>query len=252
MLAAEAYWTASRCRLNRWYGALRMFEDDLLQEDDSHNPWPAIEIVVQEILVSELLTRVWSATMIAHDHLNESDELSGLAHGIHVGHIEAKNRAIRLILRGRDEAEETFNRMNHLRRRVERWTDLFLSLLPLSEATDMFAFDASRMQDFALENREYSTADRATKLQILTASLAADLANATQPFPANPDLNRQVAAGVLSCFPSDRFDSVGLPKSAQMVWLEKGHLDSELLLNHLARLEATVDYEESAVGRYRC
>ena len=45
----------------------------------------AIEVVVQEILVSELLTRVWSTAMITHDTVKGGDELYGLAHGIHRG-----------------------------------------------------------------------------------------------------------------------------------------------------------------------
>ncbi len=246
-MAAQSYWTATQCRLNRWCSALRMFEKDLELQDERHNPWPAIEIVVQEIIVSELLTRVWSATMVMHDQVNETDELHGIAHGVHVGHIEAKNRALRIMLRGRAKNEEAFDRMNFLRRRIERWTDLFLSQLPLIDSAATFAFDESRVRDFGRENAEYASHESQTRRQILMASLDTDLERSTQPSPANPDLNRQVAAGVLACFPSDRFDSTGLPKSAQTIWLEKSHNDTALLLDHLTQLEDWVDDQPLSV-----
>ena len=58
------YWTAAKCRLERWQTALKVFESDMQYQDPRHNPWPAIEVVVQEILVSDLLTRVWTAVLV--------------------------------------------------------------------------------------------------------------------------------------------------------------------------------------------
>ena len=58
MLVASNYWTSSKIRLQRWVTALKMFEQDIQHPQHGHDPWPALEIVVHEILVSELLTRV--------------------------------------------------------------------------------------------------------------------------------------------------------------------------------------------------
>ncbi len=87
-------------------------------------------IVVQEILLSEMLSRVWSATMVAHDDYQRTDELHGVAHSIHIGQIEAKNRALKILLSVELESSEVFERLNQLRRKVERWTDLLLGQLP--------------------------------------------------------------------------------------------------------------------------
>ena len=100
MLSATAYWTASKVRLQRWITSLKMFENDFSDPQRRHEPWPAFQIVVQEILMSEMLTRVWSAAVLTHDWYHDRDELHGLAHSVHVSHIEAKNRAIRIMLKG--------------------------------------------------------------------------------------------------------------------------------------------------------
>ena len=179
-----------------------------------------MEILIQEILLSELLTRVWSATVLIHDWYHESDELAGLAHSIHISQLEAKNRAIRIMIRGRAHDEAAFDRLNAIRRRVERWCDLFLGQLPVVEEAVKFAFDANRVRDFNLENRESTGNESGMRQKILLSSFTSDLNGQQNVFAANPEANREVAAGVLHCFPADRFDGSGLPKSAKMILLE--------------------------------
>lgn len=244
---ATTYWTASKLRLQRWVTALKMFEQDFnrLLEDGTepesmeagHNPWPALQIVVQEILMSEMLTRIWSAAVLTHDWNHQSDEMHGLAHSIHVAHIEARNRAVRIMLRGQVFDETAFDQMNSLRRRIERWTDLFLGQLPQHAQTSAFGFDRNRVQDFNAEQRGSVGPEYQTRQRILAASFSADLLRNRLPYAANPDLNRDIAAGILSCFPSDRFDSNGLPKSARMIWLEKSHRDTQVLVDQLFEFE---------------
>ncbi len=231
------YWTASKCRLQRWNAALQVFEEDLRDVENSHNPWPAITTVVEEIFVSEFLTRVWSAAVLAHDTYQESDELFGLAHSVHISHIEARNRAMRLLLGTQAMNEPEFDRLNLLRRKVERWTDLFLVRVTDVEIAKMFAFDESRVSDFHEEDEETSPVLQARRNQVLIASFAAELQQFQSQWAANPELNRKISSSLLACFPSDRFDSLGLPKSFGMVLLEKTQHDTQLLVDKLLELD---------------
>lgn len=235
--ASNEYWSASKCRLQRWITALKMFEKDLAQPSDDHDPWPALELVVQEILMSEFLTRIWAAAVHFHDDYQGSDELRGLASSTFVSHIEARNRAVRLLLSGQGSNEEVFDRTNALRRKMERWTDLFLSLLPSKECAVRFAFDPKRVTDFFAEKTEEKGNAWLRRQQLLMASFCAELSSISR-FAANPEFNRQIAAGILACFPSDRFDSTGLPKSARMLWLEKSQSDTQALVDDLFEFEA--------------
>lgn len=235
MLVATNYWTTSKVRIQRWILALKTFERDL-QSSNGHDCWPALQIVVQEIIVSELLTRVWSATVLAHDSYHKSDELFGLAHSVHLSHLEAKNRAIRLLLSGRAANESAFERINVLRRRMERWTDLFLGQLPHSELASGFAYDRNRVRDFYSEQRSSLGPEYQTRQKVLIASFAADLQRDLVPYAANPDLNREIANGILACYPCDRFDSNGCPKSARLMWMEKAHNDVQCLIDEFARM----------------
>ena len=250
-LVATSYWTASRIRLQRWVTALKMFEQDFQrlkdeesnsqQSVESHNPWPALQIVVQEILMSEMLTRIWSAAVLTHDLNHQSDELHGLAHSIHVAHVEARNRAVRVMLHAQAVDEAAFDQMNSLRRRIERWTDLFLGQLPQVEQSSVFGFDRNRVRDFNMEQNESEGPECQTRQRVLTASFAQDMLRNRIRFAANPELNRDVAAGILRCFSTDRFDGNGLPKSARMIWMEKSHLDTQVLVDDLFELEAQAE-----------
>ncbi|MFT5299271.1 MAG: hypothetical protein ACI87E_000212 [Mariniblastus sp.] len=251
MLVATTYWKASKVRLQRWIASLKMFENDFDHPREDHNPWPALEIVVQEILMSELLTRVWCATVMTHDWHHQQDEMHGLAHSVQISHIEAKNRAIRIMLRGQAADEQAFDRMNALRRRIERWTDMFLGQLPNADIASKFGFDRNRVKDFGREQAESAGAENQTRQKVLVASFSVDLMRNQIPYSANPDLNREVAAGVLGCFPSDRFDSNGLPKSSRMVWLEKSQNDTQLLIDQLAEFETQAENGNSGMVRIK-
>ena len=231
------YWSQSKCRQNRWMIALKVFEKDVHSGSEKHDPWPAIEIVVQEIFVSEMLTRVWSATMIMHDQAQNCDELSNIAHSIHIGHVEAKNRAMRLLLDDPAANQDAFDRLNKLRRKVERWTDLLLGQLPDLEVAAQFAFQPNRVRDFGEENLEYNSNEATTRQMIFANTIPDDLSQFTNRFPANPEINQKIAGGLLNCFVADRFDSLGLPKSVQRMWLEKTTLDTQVYLENLASLD---------------
>lgn len=238
--SCSEYWSQSKCRQNRWMSALKVFEHDIKTRDENHDPWPAIEIVIQEIFVSEMLTRIWSATMIIHDDVQRSDELANIAHSIHIGHVEAKNRAMRMLLEDPDANPEVFDRLNKLRRKVERWTDLLLGQLPDLEAATLFAFQPNRVRDFSEESLEYTTNESTARQMIFANSMPNDLNQFASRFPANPEINRKIASGLLNCFTVDRFDSLGLPKSIQQLWLEKSALDTQTYLETLATLDDSV------------
>lgn len=235
--SCNEYWSQSKCRQNRWMAALKMFEQDLRIQRGKHDPWPAMEIVIQEILLSELLTRVWSAALVAHDAGHRTNELGGIAYSVHIGHVEAKNRAIRLLLNDPTVNAKTFDRLNCLRRKAERWTDLLLAQSPDFNTTIRFAFQPNRVKDFREENRNSSYEAERTRRLLYAASMSEDFNRVAVKFAANPEINRRIAGGVLACFPNDRFNSFGIPKSIQLIWMEKTSDETQLLVNDLAALD---------------
>lgn len=244
---AKEYWVKSKCRISRWNATIKMFDHDLRDPERSHNPWPALEIVVQEIVISEILTRVMAAAFSIYDQSTRNDELKGVAHGILIAHMETRNRVMRLLLHGRSENEQVFDRISQLQRQVERWTDLFLSRFKNSSKASEFGFNAQRVKDFAGERVVYSDEEFRRSQQVFIQSMARNLAASTGRYAANPDLNREIATGVMGCFSSDRFDSLGLPKSSQLLWLEKSHNDAQVLVEQLNQFESEANDPEGSM-----
>ena len=113
---------------------------------------------------------------------------------------------------------------------------MLLGYLPDLEIARQFAFQKNRVNDFSVEREQTPDVEFRNKYPLFMTALMADLQNCSEPYPANPSFNREIASGVLACFPADRFDSTGLPKSAEMLWMEKHSLDSQLLVDHLIQM----------------
>ena len=70
--------------------------------------------------------------------------------------MEARHRVLRLLVRSPDIETQGAMKLNHLRRRAERWIDMLVGhLLPLGDVTE-FAIDAKRAADFA-EDFDYQS-----------------------------------------------------------------------------------------------
>src|SRR5262249_46249431 len=78
--ALAQYWTASKCRLDRWNRLLRRVQDPArTSPQEEHLDWSHLQAVCEEILVSEMVTRVWSSLLTALDYLSGGGEAQPLA-----------------------------------------------------------------------------------------------------------------------------------------------------------------------------
>lgn len=230
------YWAASKCRIQRWQQAIKVFEDDLQNPQPMHDPWPAINVVIQEILISDLLTRTWTAALVSQNHASLQD-LQSIGQSIYIGHLEIRNRALKLILEHRDTSEKHVQDLDELRRRIERWTDMLLSRMDNLAVVKRFGFDTQRIEDFASDRNLESRRRRREVEQILMASLANSLQTDGGRYTANPDLNREIAAGILGSIPTDRFESFGMPKSVLHMQMEQVQNDTQAMVQQLINEE---------------
>ena len=229
----EQYWLASRCRQDRWGHALRNYR----LEADSDNPskaWHEVRPTIEEILGSELLTRTWTAAAAAHDHHHDCQNWEPIARSVLLGHLEARNRAMNVVVYGRGFSMEDGVVLNRLRRRVERWTDMLLGRIMLHHDISDLAFDAKRVREFAADLRAESAQSPNSQVwQLTLASLQAAFQQAFDSASPNVDLNRRIAAGILASLPTDQFDSTGLFKSAWLLRLEHVTGDMQGLIDDL-------------------
>lgn len=217
----EEYWLASRSRQIRWREVIKAYQQPRSQHIDRLN-WQAIRPVIEEILSSELLTRTWAAVGCVRDRHQATNELGPVVRSVLVGHLEARNRALNVMVYGDGFTVEEGVVLNRLRRHIERWTDMLLGFLMDEGDVSEFAFNAQRCREFASDLRfdEGSAADSQAARMVL-ASLRTAFQTRMSPISPNAELNRQIASSVLACFHQQLFDSVGLFKSLWMLRLNQ-------------------------------
>ncbi|MDP6442282.1 MAG: hypothetical protein QGG36_25110 [Pirellulaceae bacterium] len=238
--AMERYWTASKCRIDRWTRVLKAAQTDLQtgRDFDRFLLWVEIRPTVEEILASEILTRVWSATSHHFDRLRGENELSPMTRSVFVGHLEARNRALDLLIHGHAVDIEQAVELNRIRRKCERWTDMLLAnLLPDYDPSE-FCFDERRTGDFAADMRdEREQTLTPTSWNVVMTSLRASFGHGFVAHSPNADLNDRIANSVNSSFQAEMYDSTGVIKTNWMLRLENVADDSEGYLNILIEEE---------------
>lgn len=255
----EQYWTTSKVRLDRWAFRLKSFAQQANTDSRRRRlQWPATRSVLEEILTGEVLTRVWTAVLCAHDRQRGTDEVEPVVRSVMIGHMEARHRVLTLMVRGPGIDAEAAVKLNRLRRRVERWTDLLVgNLMGLHDVSE-FAADPDRAKDFAQDLKDRGQSRGGQHVwPLMLASLRTAFQRELSPESPNADLNARIAASVLSCFPTEVFDSTGLMRSLWLMRLTDMAEDTQIMLDdllgvpHLAEKHKPASSSRASSGRLR-
>jgi hypothetical protein len=234
----EQYWSASRCRFDNWN---RVLKDPPAVEHsrDGFDKWVEIRAALDEIFVSEMLTRVWTAVVVARDRLLGADAADPVVRNVLATHMEARNRALALLLHPRGFNTQQAVALNRLRRRADRWGDVLVGgLLHICDVRE-FAVDPERADDFAIDlAQQRSQAGGRQAWRLTLVSLRNAFQTGLSPIAANPDANSRIAAGILGCFQEELFDSTGMLRSLWMVRLSASTSDAQGMIRELLEPDA--------------
>lgn len=162
-----------------------------------------LQPVLDEIWVSEMLTRIWGAVLACAGREILSREYETLARHILIGHLGVRRQALELMTRNTAYMAGGLARFSDLSLRVERWTDLLLSHLLEAYDVDDFAFDPRRSREFQcrvlLQSAE---APLALNWTILLSGLRTAFSRIQVPVGAESSPQREVVTSVLACFPA--------------------------------------------------
>lgn len=248
--AVTQYWTSSRNRFELWHQTIARYRSVEKAGDfqSLRNWWQQHVVVLEEVFVTEMLTRVIAALATGIDGRSETDEISPVTHAVHVTHLEARNRVQQLLLFGRGNSVQDTVRLNRLRQGVERWTDAMIGRMSVRTSPAMqYAINPSRAAEFANEMRTFGYGpSRNTTAWLMNAAMHDMLKRRTSEQAALPEANRSVARSVMLMLRPDRFDSVGVLKSLWLHRLEIGALRTDRVLDELGA--ADIDHAETAEG----
>ncbi len=221
------YWTASRSRHELWHRAMGRFREAKNRGDfmTLHHWWTEHAPVLEDVFVSELLSRVVAAIATEAVRRTESpgecdENLSAIAHGVFVAQLEASNRVSEILLDGGGARTRDIVSLNRLRYGVDRWSDWLVARISLhpSRCFD-YAIDVERCKTFNEEVRETATGEhRDMTTWLMNAAMRDMLVRRTSDAAGLPNANYEVASAALGLFRPELFDDYGVPKS---LWLHR-------------------------------
>ncbi|MBI1900800.1 MAG: hypothetical protein HYS13_06775 [Planctomycetia bacterium] len=212
----QDYWTVSKLRLDAWSRELKTYETTWHETPAQKQAarFRSLRTIIEEILASEALTRVWAAVVTACDQKRSASEGEPIVSSILLGHVEARHRALTLLIHGPGVPVEDAVAVNKLRSHLERWTDLLVGYLLSAGDVARFAAQPSRAREFA-DDLTHQGAWQAGReaWTVLLASLRGGVRSMLRDASPNAQLNRQIAASIAGCFQPHMFDAGGLVNS---------------------------------------
>ena len=200
--------------------------------------WHEVMPVLQEILLTEPLTRTLACFATQLETARLSDEFAPLMHSNLVSHIEARHRCLNLIVFGHGLAVETSVKLNRLRRNLEHYSDHLLAALPEVSNIEAYCFDSRAILKSRSSLGKLRTAEvfdgkwLHLHMQNLEHQLWRHLQSDIDWRAPNGRLNHRISQTVLAMLPEQLFDGVGIPKlnrAAMMMRFESPESDGKQL-----------------------
>ncbi|UUO05872.1 hypothetical protein M4951_21200 [Blastopirellula sp. J2-11] len=237
----EQYWTHSKSRLDRWGRLLKDHSESIKEAPTAQLPghWDTIRPILEEILISDVLTRVWTALCIAFDRIHRGESSEATVRSVFIGHLEARNRALNLMVYGRGLDADLAVKLNRLRRRTERWTDMLLGYVSVATDVKNMGFDNERVQEFSRDIREQARdGSHSAGWPLLLSSALDAFRSSTIDAPAHPHLNQRITAAIMSCFGPELFDSTGVIRPLWELRISNYADDTQTMVEQLLSLES--------------
>lgn len=233
--SAEQFWVLSRARVNEWSRLLKASQLLRPQKPD-FNPkefWTESAPILEEIFLAEVCTRIWCATLAVIDDERLHGELDPIARSVFVANLEIRRRALRMLLFARGLPAVPTTTLNMLRRDCEIWTDSFLALMTPQRIAHQFCFDRHRLNQLARKNKLSSAKVTTERHQYQLVTIRYALGSRGSNPASCAELNTEIAATILSCLPTNVFDSCGIPRPG---WTVDTYHSDQLSLNVLEDL----------------
>lgn len=228
--ALHGYWKHSRTRLRCWFAALRTAKFNAADAGfpTPDTPQQSLIALAREILVAEMLTRVWSTVLVAHDERRQSGVARAAVDAVFRGQQEARHEVLALLADEEPLALADQISLDRFRRRMERWTDALLGPLAVDYGIDEFAFDPQRAREFSHDGDQGPLRGAAERVMpLLLAGLSTAVPSQAEADQERLLLNLAVVRSILSAYPAEAFGGQGVLRSPLAGRIERSARHSE-------------------------
>ena len=188
-----SYWSASEQRIDSWNRELRLHSK---KQPTRFN----LSQILQEIILSEPLTRIWTAIITSGCNFQDGKEAVANAKRMMNLHLDVHYRGMAM-LSGSNGPEETVANIVKLEQRTERWTDLLLAYVEQSYPASHLAPNPERSLDF-FQDLQYQSgrAGHGVSSAITLSTMRETICCNIAPQSPHASLNFQIGATIVeSC-----------------------------------------------------
>lgn len=221
------YYIHSRNRFNRWMRDLNDIENGVSIRDPLHlfgliPKFPPSMSITEQVLVNDLLNRVWTVILVACDRHRQDVRIEPLAHNVFRSHMTVRHKALSVCMNDPKLKPEQVLHINKLRTSSERWADLLNCCLMAEYDLWDYAFDETRAREFhqdRFQNEKLGAQD-SRAWSLILAGLRHSFPDADGLSAPVHDDDRMIVRSTIDCFPGDT--------NSMAVWslptIQKSHL----------------------------
>ncbi|MCA9037439.1 MAG: hypothetical protein KDA91_20020 [Planctomycetaceae bacterium] len=203
------YYILCRNRFNRWMRDLSDLESGLAVREPLDligltSDRPATRSIAEQVMINEMVSRIWTILLIARDRRHQTDRTIPLAHNVFLGHLTVRHKALSVCLSDPRMSQDDIVDVDKLRASTERWTDMLCCHLMHRFDLWQYAFDQDRAREFLNDRVEQQALSYQSQAWILI------LAGMRYSFPDRDGLaapvhedDRTLARLMLSSFPEN-------------------------------------------------
>ncbi len=218
----QSYWVVNRTRHDLWHATLNSAQGLKNCGDVAgmRRWWGKHEPLMEEILISEILSRTVAALGLALDRWHGMNEVGPVTDSVLASHLESRHRVLSFMAFGSGSGMEQVVRLNLLRSAVDRWCDLLIGYIAAHAPLAVkYAVDKRRSLSFARDASEMiSNPGRNTSCWLLTASMRETLGRRCHGDGFALDENQRIGEAILGSLQGELFDGVGVAKGN---WLQR-------------------------------
>ncbi len=207
--AVGDYYVLSRNRFNRWMQDLTDLEhgfsiSDPLQLVGHIAGRPATRAITEQILINEMIVRIWTVLLLARDVNNGIDRIRPVARNIYLGHLSVRHKALGVVLADDRMTPKDLLAIDQLRKSTERWTDLLCCSIMGPYNLWEFAFDKERAMEFLRDRVDQAgLSHRSRSWVLILAGMRHSFQEADGLSAPIHDDDRRLVRLMLNCFPED-------------------------------------------------
>ncbi len=234
------YWLAGKSRTDQWMRLMKAMESETPcceRPQASGIGTRAVEALAAEVFATELLSRVWAAFCCGLDQLGHSPQVEPLAHSVLMGHLQAVDRAKRLVNQYSQNGSRLSPLLQQLPAIVAGWTDQLVGWMSSWVPVAQYAADPDRAAEFASEWRT-----QGTHSPLVWKLLRSLMDNRLAALPDGPlgtrEFNLRLGMAVLGCLPRDAIVGSEFASFLYPYWVSRLAEHAQSLVDHAVDMES--------------